>query len=144
MVNISSSAQLDISRVSTVNGWDNDLDNSCLGIEKDSFNQKRYCLLSLHQINSFTKPPKFMGTPELPGRSKGLTQRCAIWIIFVPAANVLKSCRYQSGFPPLCLPLSCGKSMSIKCDHFSEIFVDSHILTWNALAVDNPPLNSFR
>ena len=44
--------------------------------------------------------------------------------IFVPAANVLKSCRYQSRFPPLCLPLSCGKSMSIKCDNFSEIFVD--------------------
>ena len=63
--NFSSSVQLDISRVGAVNDYDIELDNSCLGTEKDSFNPAKYCLCRWHQINSFAKLLKFMGTPEL-------------------------------------------------------------------------------
>ena len=51
----SSSVQLDISRVSTVNKWDIELDNSCLGIEKDSLNSEKFAFFpgtrSIHLQN---------------------------------------------------------------------------------------------
>ena len=58
--NFSSNVQLDISRVSALNDKDIELDNSCLGIEKDSFNSEKYCLFGWHQINLFAKLIKFI------------------------------------------------------------------------------------
>ena len=119
----SSSVQLDISRASSVNEWDIELDNSCLGTDKDSLNSEKYSLFRWHQINSLAKLIKFMRTPELLWRFKGLiyprSVRFEQYLFLQPM--FFKGCCYQSGFLPLCLPLTVGKRCLWNMTIFEDI-----------------------